>query len=105
MDGFVYSATSPELAAPYGPSVSIVLTPLPGGLPEHVAERQRRAAIEEAAPLRAGGGQPFVIFPEGPELAAIGPRLTGTPSATVREAGIARGLAIAPDLAPHWNRD
>jgi len=102
MDGGVRSGTSADLLLPDEPEVVVIVAPLTraataiGGLAE-------RCLAHEVEALERAGARVFNVLPNEADVAAFGPNLMDEGRAqSGREAGVARGRALAKALRGVW---
>ncbi len=100
IDGGVRSGTNADLAGGY--RNVLIIAPI-GARAEGIDPLLGRQARAEAEALRAGGSAVELAFPDAEGLEAIGiNRMDPTRRATVTEAGVLQGKALAARLREVW---
>jgi NTE family protein len=102
MDGGVRSGTSADLLLPDEPDVVLVIAPIARGSTA-IGALAERCLDAEIAALEAAGAQVVKVLPDAADRAAFGPNLMDPAQAdSARQAGVARGRALAEGLASLW---
>ena len=102
MDGGVRSGTSADLLLPDEPEVVVIVAPLSRAATA-IGALAERCLDHEIEALEAAGARVFKVLPNEEDVAAFGPNLMDAAKAqNGREAGIARGRALATTLRGVW---
>lgn len=102
MDGGVRSGTSADLALDCEPDVAVVIAPICARTASF-GPLAERSMWDEVGQLEAAGSRVCAVIPGDAEIEAFGPNLMDAGrAAAAREAGHARGLALARAEAALW---